>query len=224
MEPEFISSENDPSDRTPPRYDILISSEKSGARDEPNWFFLESPSSTPIQNVVSDPHDEVPPGTTLKVGDLPSDAVIRYIGRRGSENRPSSAESPENPNSEQVNDMTRDELQAHLEANEAKVEQMTDKVGSKVDRLGDQIDAKFDNVKTSFEALEDKQTITRNIVIGVGTAVLLAVISLFIYALNQTNRVEDRVFENTQRIEQVTPETSSSSNPDDNSGAGLNQQ
>ena len=74
-----------------------------------------------------------------------------------------------------------------METMEARVERMTDDVKNEVSRLADQ------------------QEITRNVSIGIGTAIFLAIISLFIYALNQTNDVQEQVLENTKRIEQVGP-------------------
>jgi len=114
------------------------------------------------------------------------------------------------PSSEESEEpaMTREELKAHLEANEARIEQMTDRVEQKLDNFSSQVD-------TKISAVNDKIGATRNWVIGIGTAILIVMVSLFVYALNQTDRLEDRVFENTQRIEQVAPQTEGNTSQSD---------
>lgn len=87
-----------------------------------------------------------------------------------------------------------------MEVTEERVGRMTDRVEGKIDSLSNKIE-------TKISSLDDKVSGTRTWVIGVGTTILVVMVSLFIYALNQTSRVEDRVFENTQRIEEVAPES-----------------
>lgn len=87
-----------------------------------------------------------------------------------------------------------------MEKEQLSVARMTDRIEGKVDRLS----SRFDDLEGH---LSQRIRANRNLIIGVGTTILLAIISLFIYALSKTNRVEDRVWENTQRIEQVAPES-----------------
>ena len=97
--------------------------------------------------------------------------------------------------------------EAEMEAQKTEVKRMTESVEKKIDNLSNQVDTKINH-------LDDKIGATRNWVIAFGTTLLLAIISLFVYALNETNRVEDRVWENTKRIEQVAPQSGSETDSD----------
>jgi len=149
--------------------------------------------------------------TILAHGSVEETGVSQSSKRAGTgqSSFPSSSEST-HPSSEESEEpaMTREELKAHLEANEARIEQMTDRVEQKLDNFSSQVD-------TKISAVDDKIGATRNWVIGIGTAILIVMVSLFVYALNQTDRLEDRVFENTQRIEQVAPQTEGSTSQSD---------
>lgn len=98
-------------------------------------------------------------------------------------------------------------VEERVARSEADVRRMTESVESKIDILSTEIN-------TKVGAVSDKVDATRNWVIGVGTALLIVLVSLFIYSLNRTDRVEDRVFENSQRIEQVAPESQAQSGAD----------
>ncbi|WP_158705157.1 hypothetical protein [Salinibacter altiplanensis] len=78
--------------------------------------------------------------------------------------------------------------EAKMEKEKTEVEKMTSKVVSKVDTLS------------------DKQSTNRAVFIALGTTILLAIVSLFGYALNLADEAEDRSLKNEQRIEQGVPE------------------
>jgi len=101
---------------------------------------------------------------------------------------------------EPESDMTRDELKAHLKANQAEVKRMTEEVGSKIDHLDDQIETRIGDLRTH---LGSRIKSNRNWII----AFALIMVSLIGYGYSQIQTINDRLFQNAKRIEQVNQQS-----------------
>ena len=99
--------------------------------------------------------------------------------------------------------LTREELHSHLRANEKAVEGMAQSVKSQIGRISDKQDDLSDDIDAN-----------RRTIWAVGGILAVIIVGLFGYALQRTDTIGDRVFENAQRIEQVAPESQAQSGAD----------
>lgn len=121
-----------------------------------------------------------------------------------------SSSSDPDPGMSQTPDMTREELKAHLDANQARIEQIAENVGAKVDRLDDRMEHMEGRLDERMGHIEEKQLDVREDVRStrstfvLGTLALAALlVTLIGFGYNRLGDISDRVFENVQRIEQV---------------------
>lgn len=113
-------------------------------------------------------------------------------------------------------DMTRDELKAHLKANEAEVKRMTEGATEKISNLEEKFDEKLNTFASKAESIESKneayqarvekvlnstETWSRAGAI-IASIIIPVLIALFVYALNRIDRVEERQFNRVMQMQQ----------------------